>query len=365
MPQVFEITTAQNSVRLKEDRTGVASFTVSNISGRNIRGRITITADQPDAQAWLSIAGDVERVFNVGGVDQVDVKIAAPLTAPVGSYTFSISAADTELTDDTRYPSPSVSFELLPVQEKPKPINPLLIIIPIIVVLAIIIVLVIVLSNQGGLTDEERTQTVVAAELTAELTANAARTATAASLCAAQQTANAAATQTAARLTATRVAEIGTQTAVAGSVATITAQAGATATQGALMDAFVGRWDPSPENGTINRINISRTGSVFTVTYNTCQPQNTSSLQCLITPIDRTVSGSAITFDGTTLTATDSFNVLTMTRQGSALRVRFRNSTFFFEPFFIGPIRTLIIIDPPIFLTPIFSPFIVAPTATP
>lgn len=228
MPTVFEITIPQNNIRLDANRAGTASFTLTNISGRSLRGRITITADQADAQSWLSISGDSERNYNVGAVDQVDIKIAPPASAVPGSYSFSISAADTNLPDDTRTQGPSVSFELLPIPiEQPK-LNPLLIIIPILVVLAIVIVLVIAFSNPA-LTDAERTQTVIAAELTAELTANAARTQTAIVL---DQTA---AVQTSAAQTlsaaATLTAQAALQTAAARTAAAQTAAAQTAAAQ--------------------------------------------------------------------------------------------------------------------------------------
>jgi hypothetical protein len=77
----FTITTGSNTVVLNAERKGEAAFTVTNISGRPLRGR---GVPQPLGTAgadWLSIAGEAERDFGIGTAQQYTVQVAVPSAA--------------------------------------------------------------------------------------------------------------------------------------------------------------------------------------------------------------------------------------------------------------------------------------------
>ena len=59
--QVFAITAVSTNVKPDAQGKGEASFTVSNVSGRTVRGRATAKAADPARQSWLSVVGETER----------------------------------------------------------------------------------------------------------------------------------------------------------------------------------------------------------------------------------------------------------------------------------------------------------------
>ena len=88
MARVFAITTTATSLRLDAQGQAEASFTVSNASGRALRGRAEVRATDPAQQGWLSVVGDVERDFPSNGTHQIAVRVAAPPGSPAGKFSF-------------------------------------------------------------------------------------------------------------------------------------------------------------------------------------------------------------------------------------------------------------------------------------
>lgn len=357
MNKLFEITTPENHIRLDGSRAGSATFTLANLSGHALRARITVTAEPPIAQPWLSISGASERIIDAGAVVAVDVQIAAPTSAAPGRYVFSVGAADTDRPDDTFSESPSVSFDVAEV--RPPKINPLLIIVPVIVVVAI--VLAIALLSSRGPSNAELTQTAIAAELTAAppLTQAAAQTNTrvaeiATQTAVAQLTSAAAQTNTraaeiatqtaipqltnAAAQTNTRVAELATQTAIAGNIIQLTQQAAATQTQSAVLNSFVDTWAPTGAGSPLGSVTVTRSGNALTVSYLGCQPPDTPNPTC-VNPAVRRTTTNVVVSNGT-LTATDNFNVIVMSFENGALRLGFRGRVDTFAPLSSFPTAT-------------------------
>jgi PASTA domain len=119
---VFAITVASSSVTLDSKRQGKASFTVTNVSGRTLRGRARLETPDPAAAPWLSIEGDAERDFPVTTTQQptqqYTVDLAVPDTAAPGSYSFRLDEVGVQNPDEQYGRGPTVAFEV------PKPPPP-------------------------------------------------------------------------------------------------------------------------------------------------------------------------------------------------------------------------------------------------
>src|SRR5688500_12186975 len=114
MANSFAITAATNTAVLGAQRRGEASFTVTNVSGRAVRGRARAVASSAVAQDWLSLAGDAERDFALAGTQQFTVQIAVPPAAPPGPYTVRLDVANVADPDEDFAQGPTVAFEVAP-----------------------------------------------------------------------------------------------------------------------------------------------------------------------------------------------------------------------------------------------------------
>lgn len=114
MATVFSITAALTSLRTDAQGRAECSFTVSNTAGRPLRGRAEVKATDPAQQGWLSLVGDPQRNFAVGGTDQVSVKVAAPPGSPAGKHSFRLDVVSAQNPDEDFAEGPTVSFEVGP-----------------------------------------------------------------------------------------------------------------------------------------------------------------------------------------------------------------------------------------------------------
>lgn len=137
MPELFDISTPTNSIRLDERREANASFTVANLSGRLLNGRAQIAVDKPESAPWISIEGEAERPYAIAGSQQYTVRVSVPRDAPPGSYTFRLDVLDVANPDETLRQGPGVAFEVPEPEpeKKPFPIG-----IPILIIVLILIV---------------------------------------------------------------------------------------------------------------------------------------------------------------------------------------------------------------------------------
>lgn len=119
MASPFSITTATNTVILNDKRQGQATFTVTNLMGRLLRGRAQLVSQDPAAAKWLSIAGAAERDFAIAGTEQYAVEIAVPATAAAGSYSFHLDMVGVENPDELFTKGPTVAFAV-PVTPPPR-----------------------------------------------------------------------------------------------------------------------------------------------------------------------------------------------------------------------------------------------------
>jgi len=121
MARVFDVTAASDSVRLDASGSGETSFTVSNVSGRPLRGRVKLMPQDPASKTWLTVVGESERDFPAGGTQQFAVKVKVPPGTPAGKRTFRLDALSVQNPDEdyTQGPSAAISVDLTPPPTKP------------------------------------------------------------------------------------------------------------------------------------------------------------------------------------------------------------------------------------------------------
>ena len=261
MSSPFAITSATNSVLLDGNRKSETTFTVSNASGRPLRGRAIIVPVAPTQAAWLSVVGQAERAFAIAGADQYTVQVAAPAAAAPGSYAFHLDMVG-EVPDEEYSTGPTVTFTVM-APPPPKKFPWWIVAVIAGVVIVAIVGFLMVRSNQAN--QAASATATVAAAMTrsaqdATATAQAQATAAAqAQATAAQATVNAQATA-GAQATGTAVVQA-TQTAVA-----------------AAMGKYVGAWDAQETDAVyLTKLQITReeanlklttTGKAFVVSNN-------------------------------------------------------------------------------------------------
>lgn len=119
MSSSFAITVTSSSLKLSADRSGAISVTVTNTSGRELRGRAILEAD-PAALPWFTLADQAERNFAANTTEVYVVNISAPPGAPTGSATVRLNmvAVDNPDEDFTRGPTITVA-----IPEPPQPVK--------------------------------------------------------------------------------------------------------------------------------------------------------------------------------------------------------------------------------------------------
>jgi hypothetical protein len=112
-------------VVLNAERKGESAFTVTNITGRALRGRGVLKPLGQTAPGWLSIAGEAERDFAIGAVQQYAVPIAVPMDVAPGDYTFRLDAVGVNNPDENFTQGPVITFTVsLPPPPPPPPSKP-------------------------------------------------------------------------------------------------------------------------------------------------------------------------------------------------------------------------------------------------
>jgi hypothetical protein len=126
MATLMTITTATNTVALREGRRGEVSFTAFNASGRPLRARPRLVpgptglGQDPAASAWLTVEGEAERDFAIAEAHQYNVRIEVPQDAAPGSYPFRLDMVGVENPDEQYTQGPTVTFHV-PQPEPKKP----------------------------------------------------------------------------------------------------------------------------------------------------------------------------------------------------------------------------------------------------
>lgn len=265
MPTLFDITAPSSSITLDASRKASAPFTVSNISGRSLRGRVQVSADTPSTAAWLTLVEDTERQYGTGSSQQYSVMIAVPPTAAAGNYNFTLTALDVSNPDDSLVKGPNVTITVPAAEPVKKPFPWWIVILVVVFIVAIIgIILAINSSNQATIAAQTST---AAFNATATLNANgtavqeANLTATAGANLAATNAANARAT-TAAQQTSSAATQnaSGSATAIA-----LTSAAQTQAAQNAARTATAASLNATATRNAFN-LNATATQKVISVT---------------------------------------------------------------------------------------------------
>lgn len=161
MPNPFAITAATSTVALDTGRRSEIAFTVSNISGRPLRGRARIVPLEGATAGWLTLVGEAERDFTLAGTQQFVVQVAVPQEVAAGRYLFRLDVVGVDNPDEEFTEGPGVTFTVPPPPEKKK--FPWWIIAVAVGVLALIAIVVILVSRPrtttvpdvAGLLEEE------------------------------------------------------------------------------------------------------------------------------------------------------------------------------------------------------------------
>ncbi len=112
MANPFAITTLSNTVSLRDDRTGEATFTVFNALGRPIRGRARIVPDDPATAPWISLVGEAEYLLGTAATQRFSVRIEVPPTAPAGNVRFRMDMIDVANPDENYAQGPGITFRV-------------------------------------------------------------------------------------------------------------------------------------------------------------------------------------------------------------------------------------------------------------
>ena len=110
-PPPFGITTLTSTIPLQASRQGQAVFTVSNLTGRPVRGRAILVPGNPMAAPWLQVAGAEERDLAAGATEQYHVQVSVPPDAAGGDYLFRLDMVGVENPDELYSQGPSIAFQ--------------------------------------------------------------------------------------------------------------------------------------------------------------------------------------------------------------------------------------------------------------
>ena len=146
MANEFAVTAASNTILLSAQRQAETAFTVSNLSGRPIRGRARLAAQDQAAMPWLTLVGDAERDLPIAGTQAYTVRIAVPPAAAAGSYRFRLDVVGVDNPDEEFAEGPTVTFQV-PEAPPPKPFPWWIIAVVAVILIAVIAVVVFVVTR--------------------------------------------------------------------------------------------------------------------------------------------------------------------------------------------------------------------------
>jgi eukaryotic-like serine/threonine-protein kinase len=110
----FTVTAAGQKVSLDKTGAAQASFTVTNTSPQDHRGRLLTRPRDPAKPEWFSVVGDAVRSFAPNAAEQVVAQLNVPPGSPPGSYSFRLDAVAEDDPDEDYTEGPSVAFEVAP-----------------------------------------------------------------------------------------------------------------------------------------------------------------------------------------------------------------------------------------------------------
>lgn len=85
--------TGPQSISLDASRRGVASFVVTNTSGRSVVARLLPRGLDGTDSSWVSLVGDIERPLGVDATLTAEVAVEVPEDAPAGQHSMRLDVA--------------------------------------------------------------------------------------------------------------------------------------------------------------------------------------------------------------------------------------------------------------------------------
>ena len=115
MAKLFDISLPAASTNLKlhaKEKTEI-TYTVSNLSGRHVRGRVSLRPDDPAVKnKWVTLTEESEKDFGENGTFQFKVTVNMPVNATPGKYTFRLDAVNADVPDEGDS-GPTVGLEVI------------------------------------------------------------------------------------------------------------------------------------------------------------------------------------------------------------------------------------------------------------
>ncbi len=123
MAKLFNISLPADSapLKLRAKQKATVTYTVSNLSGRNVRGRAVLKPDDPAVKnKWVTLPPDAEKDYDATSSFRFPVTVDIPASAAPGKYTFRLDAVNAEITDEGDT-GPTASFEILATEKSKMP----------------------------------------------------------------------------------------------------------------------------------------------------------------------------------------------------------------------------------------------------
>jgi PASTA domain len=121
MANIFQISTANDTLKVDPNGRTEAVFTVSNHTGRPVRGLAVLRPLDNTKQEWLKLAGENERDFVAAGTQQFTVRFEPPPNTPPGKYRFRLDVVSTVNPDENFTEGPTVVAEVSAPKPPPAP----------------------------------------------------------------------------------------------------------------------------------------------------------------------------------------------------------------------------------------------------
>lgn len=110
MNKAFTITADNKPVVINGTEAAELAVSVANTSGKEIQALARIVAIGQTKAEWLTLTGNQERRFPVGGTQQFVVRIAVPEGTQPGKYSLRLNAASVQNPDEEYAEGPAVAF---------------------------------------------------------------------------------------------------------------------------------------------------------------------------------------------------------------------------------------------------------------
>src|SRR5882724_8236239 len=123
MAKIFDVSVppASTNLKVRAKQKMEVTFTVSNLSSRQVRGRVVLKPDDPPVKnKWVTVVEETEKEFGASSTFQFTVTMKVPADAAPGKYTFRLDAVNADIPDEGDS-GPTIGFEVISTQPTPFP----------------------------------------------------------------------------------------------------------------------------------------------------------------------------------------------------------------------------------------------------